>query len=256
MSDTAELDRLRAMLDPDRVSGPVADSAGYLDLLPEDLERPHTPAQAAMHNRMVAAIYERWWRPFGTLLMGLHRPRMADEHALAREMLGLDGEQTVLDVACGPGNFTRGFGEALSGNGFAIGVDVSPPMLARAVRSNSGERVAYLRGDARDLPFPAGSFDAVCCFAALYLVPAPFRVLDELVRVLAPGGRIAVLTSCRTGRKALHGPETLLGKALGLRMFGRDEITEVFREHGLTDVRRRVNGLAQFVGARRPTEHG
>ena len=66
------------------------------------------------------------------------------------------------------------------------------PGVTKAVADNSGPRVGYVRGDARRLPFADGSFDAVCCYAALYLVPEPFTVLSELLRVLAPGGRLAV----------------------------------------------------------------
>ncbi len=45
------------------------------------------------------------------------------------------------------------------------------------------------------LPFADATFDAVCCFGALYLMPEPFRVAREMVRVLRPGGRVAILTS-------------------------------------------------------------
>ncbi|WP_020668787.1 class I SAM-dependent methyltransferase [Amycolatopsis nigrescens] len=253
MTHGIELDRLRELLDPGRAPEipEVPAEAGYLDLLPPEQSRPRTPAQAAMHNPLVAAVYERWWRPLGGLLMGLHGPRMAEERGNAARMLGLTGEQLVLDVACGPGNFTRGFGEALSGKGFAVGLDVSPPMLARAVRDNRGDRVAYLRADARTLPFPDLTFDAVGCFAALYLVPQPFVVLDELIRVLAPGGRVAVLTSCRTGVPGLRGPETLIARTAGLRLFERHDITRVFERHGLRDIDQKVTGFAQFVTARK-----
>ena len=245
------MEHLRALLDQDRVHGPGDDSAGYLDLLPPETQRPRNLAQAAMHNPLLAAVYQRWWRPAGAMLLGAGLPGGDGEARLARRALRLGGEQTVLDVACGPGNFTRGFGEALSGSGFAVGLDVSPPMLARAVRDNAHERVGYLRADARELPFADGTFDAVCCFAALYLVPEPFRVLDELMRVLAPGGRIALLTSVHAGPAPLHPVEDRIATLAGGRMFGRDEITGVLRDAGLVDVDQRVSGLAQFVSAGR-----
>ena len=68
-------------------------------------------------------------------------------------------------------------------------------MLTRAVLDNSGPRTCYVRGDAGTLPFGDETFDAVCCFGALYLMPEPFRVAHEMVRVLRPGGRVAILTS-------------------------------------------------------------
>lgn len=254
MSNTT-LNRLRALLDADRVPSTADTSEGYLDLLGPGEERHATLAQAAMHNKLVAAIYERWWRPAGSVLMGLHGPRMDAERGLARRTLEIAGQAKVLDVACGPGNFTRGFAEALSGDGIAIGLDVSPPMLRRAVVDNAHERAAYLRADARTLPFPDATFDAVCCFAALYLVSEPFTVIAELLRVLAPGGRIAVMTSRTIGPRPIRLGQHLAGRVTGVRMFGHDEITEVFERGGLVDVAQRVSGFAQFVSARRPEGH-
>jgi ubiquinone/menaquinone biosynthesis C-methylase UbiE len=69
-------------------------------------------------------------------------------------------------------------------------------MLTRAVLDNSGSRTCYVRGDAHHLSFGDETFDAVCCFGALYLITEPFQVADEMVRVLKPRDRIAILTSC------------------------------------------------------------
>lgn len=245
-------DHMMRLLDPDRLPPTTDASPGYLDLIGTSTDRHSTIAQAAMHNPVVAAIYERWWRPTGSVLMGMHGPRMDAERSLARRTLHIEGEAKVLDVACGPGNFTRAFAESLDGEGIAIGLDVSPPMLDRAVVDNAHERAAYLRADARVLPFPDGSFDAVCCFAALYLVPEPFRVIDELLRVLASGGRIAVMTSCTVGPAPLRIAQNVIGGVTGIRMFGRNEVTDVFGRAGLTEIRQRVSGFAQFVSARKP----
>jgi ubiquinone/menaquinone biosynthesis C-methylase UbiE len=72
-------------------------------------------------------------------------------------------------------------------------------MLALAVRNTRNANAAYVRADACALPFRDGSFDAICCFAALYLIERPMQALDEIARVLAPGGRVALLSSCNRG---------------------------------------------------------
>jgi SAM-dependent methyltransferase len=108
-----------------------------------------------------------------------------------------------------------------------------------------------VRGDAIRLPFRDGAFDAVCCFAALHLFDEPLTALDAMARVLAPGGRLALLTSARAPLTPAP-VGTLVGVATGLRVFGREEITRALEERGFEDVRRRVSGLAQFVGGRRP----
>jgi hypothetical protein len=68
-------------------------------------------------------------------------------------------------------------------------------------------------------------------------------------RVLAPGGRIALMTSVRrpvTARAA----KPLIHRLSGMRVFEPDEITDALAERGFTDVRRRISGLVQFVGGR------
>ncbi|WP_368681129.1 class I SAM-dependent methyltransferase [Rhodococcus opacus] len=94
-----------------------------------------------MTNNRVAAVYERLWRPIVVAALSLHGLSVADERARAAAALHLDGgEQRVLDVACGPGNFTGFFADRLAGDGFVIGLDTSPPMLERAVHDNPRPR--------------------------------------------------------------------------------------------------------------------
>jgi ubiquinone/menaquinone biosynthesis C-methylase UbiE len=205
-----------------------------------------------MLTRAVPAVYERWWRPaLGRVAKGVLGPRMADEHRIARLLLGLVPGDGVLDVACGPGNFTRDFSRSVGEAGLAVGIDASTTMLARAVRDTRSGAVAYVRGDAVRLPFRDASFDAVCCFAALHLFEEPFVALDHMSRVLTPGGRIAIFTSCRTRSAPLRTWDALLGAGSGMRMFDRDEVTSALLERGFSSVRQRVSGLTQFVGARR-----
>ena len=101
----------------------------------------------------------------------------------------------VLDLGCGTGALA----EALTGRGFdVIGVDREPSMLGRA-RTRSAVRSRLVRADAAHLPFRSGSF-ASC--AATF--PANFILqqasLDEIARVLRPGGVVAVVMSGYTER--------------------------------------------------------
>jgi len=250
---SAGLERALGLLDPARrpASAPVLD--GYLDLLGPAGRARGRPAQRLMLTRALPVVYERWWRPaWGRLLMGPLGPGMAGERRIAEQLLELGPGDTVLDIAYGPGNFVRDFASAVGRRGLVVGLDASPTMLARAVQDTRAARnVAYVRGDAVSLPFRDGAFDALCCFAALHLFDEPLAALDAMARVLAPGGRLAILTSART--PLTPGPVgALVGTATGLRVFGRDEITRALEARGFVDVRRRITGLAQFVGARRP----
>jgi SAM-dependent methyltransferase len=250
------VERALSLLDPDaRPADPEAAAhSGYLDLLGGD-EPPSTGiAQNLMLTGVVPTVYERWWRPaLGRVAKGLLGPGMADEHRIARLLLGLTPGDGVLDVACGPGNFTRRFAHLVGQTGLAVGIDASPTMLERAVRDSPDPfgNLLYLRGNAVELPFRDRSFDAVCCFAALHLFAKPFVALDHMARVLTPGGRVAIFTSCRTRSAPLRTVDGLVGARSGMRMFERDEITTALAERGFEDVRQRISGLTQFVGGRK-----
>jgi ubiquinone/menaquinone biosynthesis C-methylase UbiE len=177
---------------------------------------------------------------------------MAEEMRIARLLLGLSEGDTVLDLACGPGNFSRSFARAVGPEGLVVGVDASDTMLARGgeeLRQNDPGNLVLIRGDATALPFRDASFDGACCFAALHLFPDPFAALDEMRRTLRPGGRIALLTSVRR-ELTLKPLKPLIERASGMRIFEGDEIVAALEERGFTEVHRRLSGMAQFVGGR------
>jgi ubiquinone/menaquinone biosynthesis C-methylase UbiE len=235
---------------------PFATAHGYLDLLGDDGGAEATGAAGRlMVTRALPVVYERWWRPaWGRVLRGAMAGGMRDEHRIARLLLGLTPGDGVLDVACGPGNFTREFARTVGDTGLAVGIDASTTMLERAVRDTdahaTAHTVGYVRGDAVELPFRDASFDAVCCFAALHLFADPDAALDHMTRVLTPGGRIAILTSCRLRSAAGRTVNDLAGARSGMRIFGQDEIVDGLRERGYAEISQRIAGLTQFVGGR------
>ena len=224
---------------------------GYLDVLGESTPSPApTFAQRAMNSPFVATVYEQLWRPVSFYLAsGITTG--AEQRRAARE-LRLSAATRLLDVACGPGNFTRELASQLPAAGLAVGFDISEPMLTRAVLDNSGQRTCYVRGDARSLPFDADTFDAVCCFGALYLMPEPFAVAHEMIRVLQPGGRIAILTSYAGQAPPLRHALAAGARVIGLRMFDRDAFVDLFTSAGLVDVQQTAQRALQFVVARKP----
>jgi SAM-dependent methyltransferase len=210
--------------------------------------------QDLMLTGVVPRIYERWWRPaLGRMMKGVLGPGMSDERRIARLLLGLSPGDGVLDVACGTGNFSRDFARSVGPDGLVVGIDVSEPMLARAVADTleAGlEQVAYVRGEAQGLPFRDRSFDAVCCFAAFHLFSDPFRALDRMTEVLTPGGRIALFTSVRVRSAPLRAIESLIAARGGARLFDQEELVHALEQRGYTDVRQRIAGLTQFIGGR------
>lgn len=205
-----------------------------------------------MEHPFLAPVYQHVWRPAWWLgAMAFDLPHLLREKRKAIEALGLRPGSRVLDVACGPGNFTSAYADAVSPGGLAVGLDLSRPMLQQALRSNAAPGTAYLVGSALQLPFDDATFDAVACYGALYLMPEPFRALTEVARVVRPGGRVAIMTT--TAPDAVRGVAQQLARPSGLRIFGPDDVTGRLREAGFTDVSREVHGFFQYVAGTAPT---
>ena len=96
-------------------------------------------------------------------------------------------DATLLDVATGPGSLAL---EATKLGMICTGVDLSPGMIQLAEKSNPG--IAFRVADVEHLPFADASFDAVVCNFGLGHFPYPEASVAECVRVLKPGGRIAL----------------------------------------------------------------
>ncbi len=97
--------------------------------------------------------------------------------------------ETVLDVATGTGAVAR---ELVRVHGCSVvGLDQSPEMLAEARRQDGG--IEYVEATAERLPFPDSSFDHLTFTYLLRYVDAPGATLQELARVVAPGGTVAML---------------------------------------------------------------
>jgi ubiquinone/menaquinone biosynthesis C-methylase UbiE len=224
---------------------------GYLDVLGESVasDTP-TLAQVAMNSPLVATVYERLWRPVAFYVAS--GVTTGTEQRRAAKALRLSGASRLLDIACGPGNFTGKLAAQLPPGGLAVGLDISVPMLSRAVQDNSGPRTCYVRGDAGTLPFADETFDAVCCFGALYLMPEPFQVAREMVRVLRPGGRVAILASYASRIPFLRYATEASAKVIGLRLFDRDAFVDLFSGSGLVDVEQQIQRNLQFVTAGKP----
>jgi len=134
----------------------------------------------------------------------------------------------VLDVATGTGRLPRALLRQPAFAGRIIGLDLSRRMLRQAMRRTAqfADRLTYVWQDARRLPFDDGTFDAVACLEALEFMPDPREVLEELVRVLRPGG--VLLVTNRVGRDA---------RFLPARAFPRDAFECLLHEFPLEEIR-------------------
>lgn len=238
---------LRDLLDPTRLPPRIDDTQGFLDLLAAEAPGTRSIAQSVMENRLFARIYEGIWRPIFTRGFSFGGPDTKDYTEKVIAELAPHGSGLLLDVACGPGLHTRQFARDLDGAGLAVGLDVSTPMLRQAVRGTVGEQVAFLRADAHRIPFADGTFNSVSCLAALYLIPEPHAVIDEMMRVLEPGGKLAIFTTVDVKLTRIPLVKPIVKQASAIHIFGRDEITSQLRRGGFTQVDQFISGQGQFV---------
>lgn len=106
--------------------------------------------------------------------------------------LGIGAGDRVLDVACGTGNAAI---PAAASAAEVVGVDLTPEMLevARRRAADAGVDVEWVEGDAEELPYADGEFDAVLSTFGVQFAPRHEVVADELSRVLRPGGRLGLV---------------------------------------------------------------
>jgi len=105
--------------------------------------------------------------------------------------------ESILDVACGSGYWTRRL--AAAHGCAAVGIDVSEREIATAQRHHSGKHCTYLLSPAETLPFQAESFDKVISVCALEHFSSDTAALEEMARVLKPNGILAMSVDSMSG---------------------------------------------------------
>jgi 2-polyprenyl-3-methyl-5-hydroxy-6-metoxy-1,4-benzoquinol methylase len=100
----------------------------------------------------------------------------------------------ALDAACGMGYGSRMLADA--GAREVVGLDLDKELIA-GLQGDAPDNVTFEAGDLRRLPFPDDDFDLITCFESIEHVPDPELVLDELRRVLRPGGIVVISTPNR-----------------------------------------------------------
>jgi arsenite methyltransferase len=232
----------------DLLADPPADpdiSKGYLDLVADG------PVADATPPKNTGAIQAVWASGIGSMLYDNAQAfarKYVSAWQLPTEWLEIPAGGVALDIGSGPGNVTAALARAAGSDGLALGIDISEPMLARAVEAQAGRNVGFMRADAQQLPFRDETVDAVTSLAVLQLVPNPSATLAEIARVLKPGGRVAIMVPT-----AGRGAEFL--KWLpngGVTFFTEDELGDTFEDLGLVGVRTKTLGNIQWVRARKP----
>lgn len=186
----------------------------------------------SQHNDTILDQFTRQAVPFATA------PAIRNHEALNRivTMAAATPNDTVLDVACGPGLLVCAFAKVVR---HASGIDLTPAMLeqARRLQSEQGlQNIDWQLGDVESLPFSDGHFSIVSSRFALHHLQNPLAVLKEMRRVCAPGGRVVVADSAPAADKAeaFNAMERLRDPS-HVRAFSIEELRQLFGDAGLEE---------------------
>jgi ubiquinone/menaquinone biosynthesis C-methylase UbiE len=152
----------------------------------------------SVHNALILEQFTRQAGPFANAAAIRNREFLN----LILEMAEPQPEDTILDVACGPGLLTCAFAHVVR---HATGIDLTPAMLeqARLVQEEQNLRnIAWEIGDASTLPYSDATFSIVATRFTFHHFLDPSLVLREMRRVCKPGGRVVVADSAPEPLKA------------------------------------------------------
>ncbi len=209
-------------------------------------DRGHAALERGQVTRSAAEVYEEFFVP---ALFREWAPRVAAAAAIRPG-------QKVLDVACGTGVLAREAASRAAPGGEVCGLDRNEGMLAVARREAPG--IAWRQGLAEALPYDARRFDAVISQFGLMFFDDRRRALQEMLRVLRPGGRLAVAVWDRLETSPGYAAMTALLQRLfgervaaGLRapfvLGDADELRALFAAAGMPEVRIATEtGTARF----------
>ena len=186
------------------------------------------------HHERILDQFTRQAVPFATA------PAIRNQEALDRivRMANAGSDDTVLDVACGPGLLVCAFATVVK---HAKGVDITPAMLEQA-RALQKERrltnVSWRQGDVLSLPYDDGEFSIVSSRFAFHHLLDPLAALKEMVRVCKPGGCVVVADSAPSAGKAdaFNAVERLRDPS-HVRAMPVEELRDLFAAAGLAEPR-------------------
>jgi demethylmenaquinone methyltransferase / 2-methoxy-6-polyprenyl-1,4-benzoquinol methylase len=168
---------------PDSADAPLAWNEGAL-------RDPHAqPDKAARVEAMFDAIAPTYERFNSVATLG----RDAAWRARAVEAAAVKPGEVVLDVCCGTGDMLRAFQRADVEPGLLIGIDFSGGMLAQSRSIDETAPVHLIRADALRLPLADAAVDVISCAFGVRNFDRLQFGLDEMGRVLKPGGRVVIL---------------------------------------------------------------
>ncbi len=150
------------------------------------------------------------------------------KHALAR--MPVEAGDVVLDMGCGSGYAGRALRDTYDASA-VYGLDGSPEMTRNAADYTDDPQVGYVVGDFGSLPFADDSIDHVWSMEAFYYAADPHQTLEEIARVLRPGGTFYCAVNYY--EENIYSHEWQANISIEMTRWDRDQYREAFRDAGL-----------------------
>lgn len=158
-------------------------------------------------------------------LVSLHEPLIGQ--LIKGKKYDVTQKQSLLDVGSGAGQILKFLLKETGAEAQIVGFDLSQQMLKRASHRLKSDRPNYIAGDLMQLPFADNSFDSITCGWVMEYLPDPAPGLNEMKRVLKPGGTALILATEDTFTGAMN------SRTWKCRTYNRQEFQEACADSGL-----------------------
>ncbi|CQR46693.1 Demethylmenaquinone methyltransferase [Paraliobacillus sp. PM-2] len=152
--------------------------------------KEHTKEERVHH--VFEKIYQRY--DFMNSIISFNRHKAWRKDVMKKMMVSRGS--SALDVCCGTGDWSYALAEQSGRSGKVIGLDFSENMLSVATKKHHKQiqpQLSFMKGNAMQLPFESNTFDYVTIGFGLRNVPDYQQVLNEMARVVKPGGKVVCL---------------------------------------------------------------
>ena len=186
----------------------------------------------------------------GRLTLRMMNVMHASIYKNTADIARLQPADDVLDVACGNGHFLKKYASHVRS---VAGLDLSELCVAEAAKKLSGRvkegTAEFVRGDASKLPWEDGRFSAVTSMGSFVGFPQQLESLEEMYRVLKPGGRVVLSIEWNAQDGKDH---TDLIDKYGMQILTEDEVRAIMAEGGFPQVAieyRKAMGMPKMMFA-------
>ncbi|NVN99906.1 MAG: methyltransferase domain-containing protein [Geobacteraceae bacterium] len=191
-----------------------------------------------MHQAKIDEQFSRQAIPFAQV------PGHLDAMQTLINLSGVCSDDTVLDVACGPGLVACEFARHA---GHVTGVDITPAMIEQAKKRQQEqqlENITWAIGEAVPLPYADNSFSLVITRYSFHHLLTPEKALSEMIRVCRPGGRVMVAdVAVESSKSEFYDQLEIMRDPSHTHALTHEEFAAFFQDSGLLDCRQSTYGV-------------